>query len=163
MTRIGQLFERTRSEGRPALIPYLTAGDPSPAAWSKFDELFRAVAQIEPDTPRRAAQLPGIWGKTNAMAEYRQERLQSSRAIMPPTLWLVVLSGTFLIMVTIFVLPHSRFNAVMIMLVSSSFGLVFMFLIAMEHPFAGGENIDSTPFANAIANIERWDRETATK
>jgi tryptophan synthase alpha chain len=31
MTRIGQLFERTRKEGRPALIPYLTAGDPNPA------------------------------------------------------------------------------------------------------------------------------------
>jgi tryptophan synthase alpha chain len=29
-TRIGRLFERLRSEGRPALIPYLTAGDPSP-------------------------------------------------------------------------------------------------------------------------------------
>jgi tryptophan synthase alpha chain len=32
MTRIGQLFDRTRSEGRPALIPYLTAGDPTPEA-----------------------------------------------------------------------------------------------------------------------------------
>ncbi len=29
MTRIGQLFSRLRDEGRPALIAYLTAGDPS--------------------------------------------------------------------------------------------------------------------------------------
>jgi tryptophan synthase alpha chain len=29
-TRIGRLFERLRREGRPALIAYLTAGDPSP-------------------------------------------------------------------------------------------------------------------------------------
>jgi tryptophan synthase alpha chain len=29
-TRIGRLFERLRLEGRPALIAYLTAGDPSP-------------------------------------------------------------------------------------------------------------------------------------
>ncbi|HYL76384.1 MAG TPA: tryptophan synthase subunit alpha [Bryobacteraceae bacterium] len=29
-TRIGRLFERLRREGRPALIPYITAGDPSP-------------------------------------------------------------------------------------------------------------------------------------
>jgi hypothetical protein len=141
----------------------MRTGDPSPAAWSRFDELFRAVAQIEPDTPRRAAQLPEIWDKTNAMVEYRQERLQASRAIMPPTLWLVVLTGTLLTMVTIFVLPHSRFNIAMITVVSCSFGLVFMFLIAMEHPFAGGEHIDSTAFANALQNIERWDRETATK
>ena len=29
-TRIGRLFERLRAEGRPALIAYLTAGDPAP-------------------------------------------------------------------------------------------------------------------------------------
>jgi tryptophan synthase alpha chain len=32
LTRIGQLFERLRVEQRPALIAYITAGDPSPAA-----------------------------------------------------------------------------------------------------------------------------------
>lgn len=31
-TRIGRLFDRLRVEGRPALIAYITAGDPSPAA-----------------------------------------------------------------------------------------------------------------------------------
>src|SRR5450432_3706004 len=29
-TRIGRLFERLGREGRPALIAYITAGDPSP-------------------------------------------------------------------------------------------------------------------------------------
>lgn len=32
MTRIGRLFERLKDEGRPALIGYLTAGDPDPNA-----------------------------------------------------------------------------------------------------------------------------------
>src|ERR1700722_13252212 len=32
MTRISQLFERRRVEKRPALIAYITAGDPSPSA-----------------------------------------------------------------------------------------------------------------------------------
>lgn len=31
MSRISELFERTRLEGRPALIAYLTAGDPDPS------------------------------------------------------------------------------------------------------------------------------------
>src|SRR4030081_2264650 len=30
-TRISRLFERLRAEGRPGLIAYLTAGDPTPA------------------------------------------------------------------------------------------------------------------------------------
>ncbi len=32
LTRIGRLFERLKEEGRPALVAYIVAGDPSPAA-----------------------------------------------------------------------------------------------------------------------------------
>src|SRR6202050_5371313 len=32
MTRISQLFDRLRAEKRPALIAYIVAGDPTPAA-----------------------------------------------------------------------------------------------------------------------------------
>jgi tryptophan synthase alpha chain len=40
MSRISRLFERTRAEGRPALIAYLTAGDPDP---SRTAGLVRAL------------------------------------------------------------------------------------------------------------------------
>jgi len=36
MTRLRAVFERTRSEGRAAFIPYLTAGDPSPEATVEY-------------------------------------------------------------------------------------------------------------------------------
>ena len=35
MTRISRLFERLRPAKRPALIAYITAGDPSPAAHAR--------------------------------------------------------------------------------------------------------------------------------
>lgn len=40
LTRIGRLFEQLRSERRPALIAYITAGDPSP---DRTPELVRAL------------------------------------------------------------------------------------------------------------------------
>ncbi len=40
-TRIGRLFKRLKSEGRPALIAYLTGGDPTPA------HTVRLVAALE--------------------------------------------------------------------------------------------------------------------
>lgn len=40
MSRIARLFERTKGEGRPALIAYLTAGDPNP---SRTAGLVRAL------------------------------------------------------------------------------------------------------------------------
>jgi tryptophan synthase alpha chain len=36
MTRITQLFDRVRQHGRPALIAYLTAGDPNPSLTAKL-------------------------------------------------------------------------------------------------------------------------------
>jgi tryptophan synthase alpha chain len=36
LSRIGRLFDRLRAEQRPALIAYITAGDPSPAATSEL-------------------------------------------------------------------------------------------------------------------------------
>jgi len=41
-TRIGRLFERLRGEGRPALIMYITAGDPSP---DRTPELVAALVR----------------------------------------------------------------------------------------------------------------------
>ena len=40
-TRIGRLFNRLRTEGRPALVAYITAGDPSP------DRTPELVAELE--------------------------------------------------------------------------------------------------------------------
>ena len=48
-TRIGRLFERLRAEGRPGLIAYITAGDPSPERTPAL-ESAHAVAE----TLRRA-------------------------------------------------------------------------------------------------------------
>ena len=42
MTRIGQLFDRLRASGDRALIAYLTAGDPSPAATPALVEALEA-------------------------------------------------------------------------------------------------------------------------
>ncbi len=42
MTRIGRLFEKTKAEGRPAFITYITAGDPDP---SRTVGLVRAMVR----------------------------------------------------------------------------------------------------------------------
>jgi hypothetical protein len=39
-------------------------------------------------------------------------------------------------------------------------GLVFYFIIAMDHPFAGEESISSEPFQTAMDNMRRWDLES---
>jgi hypothetical protein len=60
--------------------------------------------------------------------------------------------------VIIYALPITRFNVVMIALLASSIGLVFFFLVAMDHPFAGRDGVTSDPFVTAIYSMDRWDK-----
>jgi hypothetical protein len=132
-------------------------GGSNPLAWDKFDNVFRAVGAMHPDTPQRVALMPEVWQKTNTLVELRRDRIHASEAEIPSTLWTVVLIGTILTMLTTVVLPPTRFNVAMIAMLACSVGLVFFFLVAMDRPFAGRESISPEPFISAIANIDRWD------
>jgi hypothetical protein len=58
------------------------------------------------------------------------------------------------------VLPPIRFHLAMIGALALSIGLVFFFIFAMDRPFAGQESIRPTPFRDALAGMERWEKAT---
>lgn len=134
----------------------MRSGNANQEAWLASDEIFRAVGAIEPDTPRRRALLPEIWARTNELLGHRRDRLYTSQAEVPGTLWIVVLAGCLTVLTT-FVLPVTRFNVAMIAVLALSLGLVFFFIIAMDRPFAGQESIRPGPFVSALENMRRWD------
>lgn len=138
----------------------MRTGGASEDAWRAVDNLFRTLATIEPDTPKRVALLPEMWARTNELLGHRRDRLFISQAEVPGTLWAVVLAGTVLTMMTTFVLPLRGFNIAMIGGLGFAIGLVFYFIIAMDRPFAGEESISPAPFQSAIDNMQRWDDET---
>ncbi len=137
----------------------MRTGEASNAAWVKNDEFFRSIGSLEPDTPRRAALLPEIWARANELVGHRRDRLNISQAEVPGTLWVVVLAGTALTMMTTFVLPPTRFNVGMIAALAFTLGLVFFFIVAMDRPFMGAESIGPGPFESALVNMTRWDTE----
>jgi hypothetical protein len=138
----------------------MRSGGAEMEAWRTIDSMFRAVGTIEPDTPRRTTLLPEIWARTNELLMHRRDRLHASQAEVPLTLWIVVFVGTVMTMLTTYVLPPTRFNLAMITSLALCMGLVFYFIIAMDHPFAGEESISSEPFQTAIDNMRRWDLES---
>jgi hypothetical protein len=105
--------------------------------------------------------MPQIWLQADQLVTFRRSRIFESQTAIPGTLWLVVVAGTIVTILLTFVLPPNRFNVVMIGALTFAIGLVFFFVIAMDQPFAGRENIDPSPFADAIQNIDRWDRVSA--
>jgi len=138
--------------------PRMRRGEASDQAWQAVDEVFRDIARMEPDTPKRQAIIEGVWLRVNDLVKLRRDRIYASQSEIPLTLWTVVLIGTVLTMLTTFVLPPTRFNVYMIATLAFSVGLVFFFLIAMDRPFAGQEGIDPGPFRLALDNMANWDR-----
>ena len=135
----------------------MRTGGASPEAWTAADDVFRAIGRMDAETPRHQALLPEIWARTNELVGHRRDRLYDSQAEVPGTLWAVVLTGTALTLLTIFMLPPTRFNHWMVAVLAFAMGLVFFFIIAMDRPFAGKESISSAPFQSALDNMRRWD------
>ena len=138
----------------------MRSGEASAEAWLIADNLFRAIGRMDADTPRHMALLPEIWARVNELVGHRRDRLYTSQAEVPATLWIVVMAGTMMTMLTVFVLPPTRFNVAMVALLAFSLGLVFFFIIAMDRPFAGTESISTAPFESAIDNMQKWDATT---
>lgn len=122
-----------------------------------LDTMFRAVSQLSPSTPREEALMPEIWARTNELVVSRRERLFSSHAKMPGTLWIVVVAGTLLTIATTYVFPRTAFNLAAVGLLSGVFGLVFFFIGAMDRPFVGRESITEEPIKVALSEMKAWD------
>lgn len=137
----------------------MRTGQANDEAWAAADQIFLAVGRMEPDTGKREALLPEIWGRTNELVGYRRDRLYTSQSEVPAALWVVVLLGCVLTVVNMFVLPPSALNIGMMVGLTLSLGLVFAFVIAMDRPFTGDDSISNEPFRSVIENMKRWDAE----
>lgn len=131
-------------------------GQKSEAAWTAFEEVFGAIGHLNPQNAHENALMPEIWMLTNELLRYRRERLYASESEVPQTLWIVVVAGTLLTIVTTYVFPRTAFNTTAVGLLSLSLGLVFFFIVAMDRPFCGSESIGPAPIESAVRKMQAW-------
>ncbi len=139
--------------------PAMARGESVEQAWKELDATFRAIAKLDPDTPRHVALMPEIWSRANEMVKHRRTRVFASQAEVPSMLWAVILLGSFISFALMYVLPFDRFHVVMVGSYAASMGLVFFFIVIMDKPFAGQEAITPAAMQAALDGMQRWDRE----
>lgn len=140
--------------------PHMRSGHPDDDALAALDGMFRVVGAIRPAQPREEALMPEIWARANELIKHRRERLYAGGAQVPDTLWVVVILGTLLTIMTTYVLPRNAFHLATTAVLSGSMGLVFFFVAAMDRPFAGKESIGPEPIELSLRRMEQWDQET---
>ena len=141
--------------------PLLAEGRESEESQGHLDGIFRAVGRIDLGTRHQEIIVQEIWGRLNELAKYRRERVATSRAQVPQTLWAVVLIGTLLTVLCACTVRPTPFGWAMMTALSASFGLCFFFIVAMDRPFVGRESVAPDAIEETLAHMDFWDKTPA--
>lgn len=142
--------------------PLLARGEASDKAWAQVDAIFHLAHKIEVRSPHESVFLGEIWGRINAIVKHRRDRLHAAQAEVPGTLWSVVIAGSLVTFSFAFVLPRNGFSQMLVAALAATLGLVFHFIIDMQHPFAGNDGLTAEAFELTVRNMDRWDSATVS-
>lgn len=133
--------------------PLMADGRALDKARAQLNEVFRAAASLEPETPRQQVIYAEMFRHLNELMDNRQERLHAAQSAMPGLFWAIVLIATALLIAYTGMLPMSRLNATMVAGIAAAIGLIFFFIVAMDHPFAGETGVGPDPFVELLNDM----------
>jgi hypothetical protein len=130
--------------------PRLARGEPGPKAVAGLIALYREVAKIQPNSSRDVVIYGEVFKKLNEVTEHRRARMISARSALPDLFWIVVVIGSGIIVAYTFVYPATRQNSLIIAGLAVSLGLIFMFILDVDHPFAGPYSVDHREMSDLL-------------
>jgi hypothetical protein len=135
--------------------PLLAKGQSAPSSIQALIQTFREVGRIEPRTGRETVLYGEIAKKLNEVVDYRRSRIIAASDALPGLFWVVVLAGSGVIVAYTFVFPVTRANTLIIAGLGLSLGLLFMFILDVDHPFAGPASVSDEQLSALPALFEK--------
>jgi hypothetical protein len=142
--------------------PLLREGKRSPATDLKLVAVFNDIARVTPRDERQSAIYQEAFSQLNQLVSMRRERLASSRANVPPVLWIVALLGSILTIAYASAFVSTRYASLMIAGTSLTIGLLFLFLLSVDYPFRNRNGVSSQPFVELSEIFTRIDRSSGS-
>ena len=138
--------------------PLLREGNGSQTTEAALGKLFQTFGNIRPQDNRDSAIYAEALSKLNEMVVLRRDRIIASRAGIPLILWIVGLVGSTLTISYASAFASTRFNMVMVSGTSIAIGLVFLFILTVDHPFKGSFSVESRDLSELSATFDRLDQ-----
>lgn len=138
--------------------PLLREGKRSPTTDVKLVTVFNSIAAVTPSNERQSAIYQEAFSQLNQLVSMRRQRLASSRANVPPVLWIVALVGSILTIAYASAFVSTRYASLMIAGTSLTIGLLFLFLLSVDYPFRNRNGVSDQPFVELSAIFDRIDR-----
>jgi hypothetical protein len=96
--------------------------------------------------------------KLNELVDFRHDRIVESQAGIPLILWTIGLVGSLLTVAYASAFTPTRFNVMAIVGISLTLGLVFLFILTVDHPFKGEFSVSNRHLVELGGEFDRLDR-----
>jgi hypothetical protein len=138
--------------------PSLAEGSGSEATEAALQRVFAEVGKLNPADNRTGAIYEEMLGKLNDLVDYRHDRIVESQAGIPLILWTIGIVGSLLTVAYAAAFTPTRLNILMISGISLTLGLVFLFILTVDHPFKGEFSVSNRYLVELSGTFDRLDR-----
>ncbi|MEO7654313.1 MAG: hypothetical protein ABIS23_01350, partial [Sphingomicrobium sp.] len=138
--------------------PMLSDGNGSEATEAALQRVFFQVGKLSPADNRAGAIYEEMLEKLNDLVDFRHDRIVESQEGIPLILWTIGLVGSLLTVAYSAAFTPTRFNISMIAGISLTLGLVFLFILTVDHPFKGEFSVSDRHLVELSGSFDRLDR-----
>lgn len=138
--------------------PQLGEGRGSEVTEAALQLVFAEIGSLNPADNRAGAIYEEMLSKLNDLVDYRHDRIVESQAGIPLLLWTIGLVGALLTVAYASAFTPTRFNVSMIAGISFALGLVFLFILTVDHPFKGEFSVSNRHLVELTNVFDRLDR-----
>ena len=138
--------------------PMLREGMGSEATETALQNVFSEIGRLNPADNRASAIYGEMLGRLNDLVSFRHERIMDSRTGVPGILWAIGLVGGLLTIAYASAFTPTRYNVFMTAGIALTLGLVFLFILTVDHPFKGEFSVSNGPLTELPSEFDRLDR-----
>jgi hypothetical protein len=134
----------------------LADGEGSPETAAALDHLFAVWGPMRPDATW-SDQYSKAFDRLDEVVVLRNDRIDHSRAALPPIYWFVVFGGGILTVVyfALSYLPNRTMHALSVGLMAAMLAVVIFLLLEVNHPFRGNIAVTPDAYTQAVNTMER--------
>jgi hypothetical protein len=135
----------------------MACGKASPRAGNLLEELWFAMATAEPPTPREEALYAQAADRFNEFSDARTDLLQNSRIRLPPTMWILLVTGGMSTAASMYFFGLDDFWCLALMTAGLAGAVSFvLFLICdLDYAFSGTWHVTPDPLRRSLDQIEK--------
>lgn len=135
--------------------PSMHTGSLSSSGNKTIQQLWEAVLQSKADTMGEQASMSQALAEISTMTEHRRVRQHDSQANLPEVLWMVLILGGVITMLTscLFGVENFRLHCVQVASLALLIALILVAIAEIDHPFQGTVHLYPNGFERARATF----------